>query len=77
MTFSRTTAWDRTKYTAEEMIKMDPYYAGAHFALALADQHQDARAMALAEFGAAVEYRKHADTGMPDYDVAVKASVGH
>ena len=43
-------AWDLAKHTAEHMIKMDPYYAGSHFALALVHQHEGSRAAARREF---------------------------
>jgi len=57
------------------MIKMDPYYAGSHFALALVHQHAGSPDAARREFDEAARAWQHADSGMPEYAEALK-SVG-
>ena len=67
-------AWGLAKHTAEQMIKMDPYYAGSHFALALADRHEQAQSEARREFDAARHYWRRADSAMPEFAEALQAT---
>ena len=69
----RYNAWALAKHTAEQMIRMDAYYAGSHFALALAYQHEQAHLDAHREFEAALRCWRHADTAMPEYVEALQA----
>jgi tetratricopeptide (TPR) repeat protein len=58
--------WDLAEYTARQMEEHDPYYAGTHYALALAAEHKRNGTAAASEFGLALKYWKNADQDLPE-----------
>jgi tetratricopeptide (TPR) repeat protein len=68
-------SWELAKETAEHMLKMDPYYAGSHFALAQVYRHEQDDLEARREFDAALRCWQHSDSAMPEYVEALQARV--
>ncbi len=58
--------WDLARFTAEQMIRHNPYYAGGHFALALVAEHAGENAGARQMFAAAEKLWQHADADLPE-----------
>ena len=58
--------WDLARFTAEEMIRHDPYYAGGHFALGLVAIHAGERAGSRPMFENAEKLWSRADRDLPE-----------
>ena len=58
--------WELARYTAEQMVLHDPYYAGGHFALGLVAEHGGERAGARPMFAQAEQLWSHADPDLPE-----------
>src|SRR5262249_54827315 len=58
--------WDLAEYTARQMEQHDPYYAGTHYALAVAADHKRDRSVSATEFRLALKYWKDADQDLAE-----------
>lgn len=58
--------WELAGRMARQMIEHDPGYAGSHYALALAAEHDDDATTAKIEFALAEKYWAKADPGLPE-----------
>lgn len=58
--------WDLARFTAEQMIQHDPYYAGGHFAIGLVAEHAGETYGAHTMFTQAAKLWGRADPDMPD-----------
>jgi len=58
--------WEFAGRMARQMIEHDPGYGGAHYALALAAEHNEDAATAKAEFALAQKYWAKADPDLPE-----------
>jgi tetratricopeptide (TPR) repeat protein len=62
--------WELAQYTAEEMIRDDPYYAGGHFALGLVAEHAGEIEGARPMFAEAAKLWSHGDADLPELTAA-------
>ena len=58
--------WDLARYSAEQLIMHDPYYAGGHFALGLVAEHNGEIQGARSMFAAADKLWSRADPDLPE-----------
>jgi tetratricopeptide (TPR) repeat protein len=58
--------WKTARWAAEQLIEHDTHYAGSHFALALAAEHDGDSDLAAREFADAKVRWRHADRSLPD-----------
>lgn len=58
--------WDLARFTAEQMIRHNPYYAGGHFALGLVADHAGENSGARQMFAAAQKLWENADPDLPE-----------
>jgi tetratricopeptide (TPR) repeat protein len=58
--------WPFAGFMARQMVEHDPSYAGGHYALALAAEHDGDRRTAAAEFALVEKYWGHADPNLPE-----------
>lgn len=58
--------WELAEYTAKQMLEHDSAYAGAHFALALVNEHKGDKTAAEKGFAKAREYWRNADADLPE-----------
>jgi Tfp pilus assembly protein PilF len=58
--------WDLAGWTARQMLEHDPKYAGAHYALALVEQHGGDLPKAQAEAAAAAKLWSAADPDLAE-----------
>jgi hypothetical protein len=58
--------WELAADLARQMRDHDPWFAGTHYALALAAVHDNARARAREEFVLALEYWRQADPDLAE-----------
>jgi tetratricopeptide (TPR) repeat protein len=68
--------WDLARFTAEQMIRHNPYYAGGHFALALVAEHAGEDAGAREMFAAAEKLWNNADPDLPELATTRKRLTG-
>lgn len=61
--------WDLARYTAEQLIQRDPFYAGGHFALALVAEHNGETDGARLMFAQAAKLWSGADPSLPEMRV--------
>jgi hypothetical protein len=64
--------WDLARFTAEQMIRHNPYYAGGHYALALVADHAGENAGAREMFASAEKLWQHADPDLPELEMTRK-----
>ena len=64
--------WDLARYTAEQMIQHDPYYAGGHFAIGLVAEHAGENAGARPMFAEAEKLWSQGDQDLPELVLARK-----
>ena len=62
--------WPLAQYTAEQMIKHDPNYAGGHFAIALVAEHAGETDGAREMFSEAEKLWSHADSNLTELKLA-------
>lgn len=62
--------WPLAQYTAEQMIKHDPYYAGGHFAIGLVAEHAGEKDGAREMFSQAEKLWSHADSNLSELRLA-------
>ena len=62
--------WPLAQYTAEQMIKHDPYYAGGHFAIGLVAEHAGETDGAREMFSQAEKLWSHADSNLSELKLA-------
>lgn len=58
--------WDLVRYTAEQMLQHDPYYAGGHFAIGLVAEHAGEGAGATPMFAQAEKLWSQGDPDLPE-----------
>lgn len=68
--------WELARFTAEQMIEHDPYYAGGHFAIGLVAEHAGEAAGARQMFAAAEKLWAHADINLPERALVCKKVAG-
>lgn len=68
--------WDLARFTAEQMIRHNPSYAGGHFALGLVAEHAGENAGARQMFAAAEKLWQHADADLPELAMTRKKLAG-
>lgn len=68
--------WDLARFTAEQMIRHNPYYAGGHFALGLVADHAGEGTGAREMFAAAQKLWQHADSDLPELVLTRKKLAG-
>jgi tetratricopeptide (TPR) repeat protein len=61
--------WDLARYSAEQLIMHDPYYAGGHFALGLVAEHNGEMQGARPMFAAADRLWSQADPDLPELEI--------
>lgn len=64
--------WKLSEALAQDIIRHDPSYAGGHFAMGLAAEHEGATAQAHEEFAVAVKAWSKADKDLPELQQAAK-----
>jgi tetratricopeptide (TPR) repeat protein len=69
--------WELAQYTAEEMIRDDPYYAGGHFALGLVAEHAGEVEGSRPMFAEAAKLWSHGDADLPELTAARAKLLAH
>jgi tetratricopeptide (TPR) repeat protein len=68
--------WEFAAFAARQMIGQDPGYAGGHYALGLAAEHNGDIRTAQSEFALAAKYWAGADPGLPELIAIRKGGKG-
>jgi len=61
-----TQEWALAEFTARQMIRLDPSYAGGYYALGLVAEQQDNASLAAQQFGIAEKLWSEADNDLPE-----------